>query len=414
MTRRTPPNMTNATRRGPRAPRGWAFTLIELLIAVSIIALASVLLLPGFTRIIASNNYSSAINLTTSALGQARALAIRNSRYTGVMFTFDYTTEKCRLQVIELLSSGGTGYLTSSVAFQTQGAYCQPYRAAEGQAPIELPPGFCVYAMSFGVTRTVNPDNSNIPTTSSRSPILDNGANGSGPTRQWYAGEIAEEGVTQNSAADRGESALWIPPRNDPTLYTTDGANPWLIQRSQWGGRTQEFKTAVRHAQSFAIFFDPVGAVVTATSEGAEPLHNAYLEIPNTPYDRTPPAPGPRVAVDRINVFDPEFAGNPAAVDPTPNPEVRLRAATALAVVDVSRLSKDVGLPRAYLARPEVRDPTKAAPKRTNLETIAVPGINSAYFSNVMAKRISGWIDRNAEVLTLNRFTGAVNRRAGS
>lgn len=414
MTRRNRDNPTEPKRLLLASGPAFGFTLIELLIVVSIIALASILLMPGFTRVIASNNYSSAINLTTSSLGQARALAIRNSRYTGVMFTFDYATETATIQVIELLSSGGTGYLTSSVAYQRQGSYCQPYKAAEGQAPINLPKGFCVYALSFGVTRTINPDNSSIPIDSARSPILDNGANGSGPTFQWYAGEIAEEGAQQNTAADRGESALWVPPRSDPSLYTTDGANPWNTPRAQWGGRTQEFKTAVRHAQTFAIFFDPTGAVVTATSQGAEPLHNAYLEIPTAPYDLKPATPGPRRPLDRINVFDPEFAGVPAGIDPTANPEVRLRSATSLAVVDVSQLSKDVGLPMAYMARPEVRDPTRVPPKRTSLETIAVPGINSAYFSNVMVKRISGWIDRNAEVLTLNRFTGAVNRRAGS
>jgi prepilin-type N-terminal cleavage/methylation domain-containing protein len=388
------------------APRG--FTLIELLIAVSIIVLASVLLLPGFTKLLESTNYSSAINLTTSALGQARSLAIRNNRYAGVMFSFDYATETCTIQVIELLSAGGTGYLTSSVAFQTDGAYCQPFRPAAGQAPIELPRGFCIYGLSYAVTRTRNPDGTTIPSGSSRSPVLDNGTNGSGPTYQWYAGEIAEEGVAQTTAG-AGEAQLWLPPRTDPSLYMPDGTNPWAKPRASWAANE---RTAVRHAQSFAIFFDPAGSVVSATSQGGTALQNAYLEFGDAPYDLSPPAPGPRVILDRANTFDPEYASN-NATNPTPNPEVRLRSATSLAIVDLARLGRDIQLPKPWLARTGTASST-TPPRRTDLEGITANGVTNAYFSNVMIKRISAWIDRNAEVLTFNRVTGNVNRRAGS
>lgn len=384
-----------------------AFTLVELLVAVSIVALASVLLLPGFAKIIESTNYSSAINLTTAALGQARSLAIRNNRHAGVAFYFDYATETCTLQVIELQTAGGTGYLTSNVVFQTSGAYCQPFRPASGQAPVELPKGFCVYGLSFAAQRTRAPDNSALASNLMR---IDNGTNGSGPTFHWYAGELVEEGVTPTATV--GEVTPWFPPRTDPSLYTTDGTNPWNTPRSAWGGRAQEFRTAVRHAQTFAIFFDPTGAVVSATSQGGDDLQNAYIELGDAPVDRAPTAPGPRLPLDQPNTFDPEFvSGSP--VDPSPNPEVRLRSAGALAVVDLARMSRDVQLPKAWLARPAT-PAANAPPRRTNLQGFFANGVNDAYFNNTMIKRISAWVDRNADVLTFNRFTGNVNRRSGS
>ncbi|MFM9959568.1 MAG: Tfp pilus assembly protein FimT/FimU [Phycisphaerales bacterium] len=397
-----------------------AFTLVELLIAVGIIVLASVIVVPGFTKLLESANYSSAVNTTASALGQARALAIRTNRYTAVAFLFDTETEVCTLQVLELLSAGGTGYLSNNPTNQ-ETASCQAFRPAEGQAPIELPKGFLVYGLSYAAQRTKAPSGDSIGVELCK---IDNGIRGSGPTFNWYSGELVDEGDAP-VAGGAGEVVPWLPPRSDPSNYTLAGDNPWKVAVRASPGVTQRLWTArddqaVRHAQTFAIIFDPTGAIVSATTEGGRPMQNAYLEYVDAPTDRRPATPGPVRVLDCPTNFDPEnVRGCPprnatAAVDPTPNPEVRLRAASALAVVDAQKLAKDVGLPRPYLARPRPDDLAKAPPRRDDLIGFAVPNFADAYFNSAMVKRISTWIDRNAEVITFNRATGGLNRRTGS
>ncbi|MEO1130549.1 MAG: prepilin-type N-terminal cleavage/methylation domain-containing protein, partial [Planctomycetota bacterium] len=113
-------SLVRATMRSARA----AFTLLELLIVVSIIVIGATLLLPAFGRVIESVNYSSAVSTVTAALGNARALAIRNGRHTGVAFYFDIEREVCSVQVLELngqfggsLSSVGGASRSSLYAF---------------------------------------------------------------------------------------------------------------------------------------------------------------------------------------------------------------------------------------------------------------------------------------------------------
>lgn len=400
-------------------PRRRAFSLVELMIAVGIIVLASVVVVPGFTKLLESANYTSAVNTTASALGQARALAIRTQRYTAVAFLLDTQTETCTIQVLELLSAGGTGYLSNNPTNQ-ETASCQPFRPADGQAPIELPKGFVIYGLSYAAQRTRTPAGDDVSVEVCK---IDNGIRGSGATFNWYSGELVDEGVAV-TAAGTGEMIPWLPPRSDPANYTRDGDDPWLTARDgnpapgqrSW---TAQDTQAVRHAQTFAIIFDPTGAIVTATSDGGRPLTNAYLELTDSPVDRRPATPGPVRTLDCATNFDPEnWRGCPprnatAAADPTPNPEVRLRAATALAVVDTQKLAKDVGLARPFLVRPQA-DLTKSPPRREDLIGVNVPGFSDAYFNSLMVRRISTWIDRNAEIITFNRATGGVNRRTGS
>ena len=51
-----------------------AFTLVELLVVVTIIAIGALLLVPAFGRISASINYTGAVNSVTATLGAARTI----------------------------------------------------------------------------------------------------------------------------------------------------------------------------------------------------------------------------------------------------------------------------------------------------------------------------------------------------
>ncbi len=401
-TRRT----TAGERPGAGRPRR-AFTLLELMVAVSIIVLASVLLVPGFVRLLESSNYANAVNTVSSALGQARALAIRTGRYTGVAFLYDIAADRFTLQVLEVSSEGGTGFLTDIPQYQTAGAYAQAFRPAEGQAPIELPGGVGVYGLSFALTRTKDAQGQPLPRTAYQ---IDPGKAGT-PTAHWYSGEILDEGVAPTATG--GEMYPWIFPRNDPAFFV----NPQELVSTNYqvwpsvGGMAMDpaARAAVRHANSFAVFFDPGGSMVSSTSDGGRSLSNAFLEFPGAPLDKSIPVADARLKgeLDNGAVFDPEgpWSGQ-TIVRCDPNPEVVLKAASALAVVDLGRLSRETGIDRAYMVRPTYRNKVQA-PHRTGFA-------DSVYYSDASVRKVSQWIDRNAEVLTFDRFSGAVARRPGS
>lgn len=398
------PRSIPCIHRTPRKRR--AFTLLELLIAASIIALASIILVPGFARLIESTNYTNAVNTVTATLGRARSLSVRTGRYTGVAFLYDLTTQRYSMQVLELVSQGGSGYLTNVPSFQNAGAYCQAFRPAEGTTPVELPPGTAVYAMSYALTRTLKADRSALPASAYQ---IDNGVPGQGkPTLHWYCGEIIDEGVQPGPNA--GELYPWIFPRNDPAYFvdpktlTSTGGSIWPTDSNPMPAAAV---MAVRHCNTFAVFFDPGGSVVSATSEGGRAIQNAYIEFPGQPVDKAV-AIANQVELDYPSNFDPERAftvGSHQRV--APNPEVILRAATSLAVVDLNKLSRETQIEKPWQVRPRTRlaigGGSIQAPKRSDWPDI--------YYSDDSVRRISRWIDRNAELLTFNRFSGAVSRR---
>jgi len=74
---------------GKRKNRG--FSLVEMLVVVSIIVLMLSLAMPNAAVLIRSQKLNSAENMIRSALAQARAHAAVNQRYAGVRFEFDRT-----------------------------------------------------------------------------------------------------------------------------------------------------------------------------------------------------------------------------------------------------------------------------------------------------------------------------------
>jgi len=78
-------NLTPALRPpAARVPR--AFTLIELLTVMLILAILSALSLPAARALAKSNNRAQAANLVRAYLAQARAIAIAQHRQAGVVF----------------------------------------------------------------------------------------------------------------------------------------------------------------------------------------------------------------------------------------------------------------------------------------------------------------------------------------
>jgi len=408
---------TIATQFGTACRR--AFTLVELLIVVSIIAIGVTLMVPAFGEVLRSINYSGAINQVTAALGNARAQAIRTGRHAGVVFRFDIEKESCSLQVVELLQPGALTEFGTAPLDETIGV---ALRASSGEVPVTLPKGTAVVGLSFKVA-----DMDDVVDTA-----------GASDTASWYAGQ------SQNPEDDdpRTHVPLWLFPQNDPRLYTNNnppttrfwGVDPWevLAGRAPNGANvsTKEAEAAVRHSQSFMVLFSPSGSVVSEIEAGATIMKNAWLEFAEGPIPRGMPT---GKAYDWRDRFDPQnlgpnlggFSESDADVpasrsEVSPNPEIFLRAADQLAVIDLGLLTRDTGIARPWLVRPEESD-RKPIPSWVIAQTgRSKSGAQISYIqpdsdstTNPPLHRIvSRWIDDNAEILSFSRYTGDIIRRA--
>jgi len=363
-----------------------AFTLVEMLVAIAVILLATVALLPAFGRIISSANYSSAVNLVTATLGNARALAIRDGRDTGVVFLFDVQTQRFSLLVVQLHGQQG-GTLTSGEAAPSEHTYCQVFRPATNTVPVELPKGTGVFGYSIHIAEGSG-DGSQIDD----------------DTWHWYAGELINEGN------DDFEITPWLFPRNDARMFTENdppevrdiGVDPWPVIAGDSNAITEaEAQIAVRHANTFFIWFHPDGTVVSRNKSGGYSTPNAFLEWPDDPVDLDDQDQDP---YDNPLQFDPDATESAVPGVPNPdrpgrNPEVVLRAAQQLAVVDLGRLAEETAIQRPWM----VRSSNSRAPQPQYL-------ISGNYIDDERCRRISRWIDGNAEIISFNRYTGNVMR----
>lgn len=410
-----PPTKTRHRRR--------AFTIVELLVVIVIIAAATVLILPAASNVVQSNNYAAAINIVSSTLGNARARALSNARPAGVVFLFDSETERYSLQIIELEAQNGSLSDRARPSSVTQrDTYARAFRPAPGTPLVELPSGVAVFGLSFSIApNNVDPITGD-PLIGDR---IDN------DTAAWYAGERLDSSSVAGLPADQQEIP-WLFPRNDPLLFLNDtdepGSDGGILQDDATPDRDELWEAsignndairAVRHAMTFAIFFDASGKVVSADNSGAISTPNAFLELPEIPVDIDTNF-ADRIELDKRSVFDPEKGLNGSRTvdgasvsgnDVEPNPEVRLRSAHQLAVVDLRALRRGVG--------PVIRDTpvwfVRGETDNDDFVSISLPGSTDdggpMTEDDEAVNAISAWIDNNAEILSFNQYTGAVIRR---
>jgi len=81
-----PPSLTSRPPTAKLRERSCAFTLIELLFVMSIIAILLVLMAPAFTTLKSGGDVTSAANTIKGVLDQARTYAMANNTYTWVGF----------------------------------------------------------------------------------------------------------------------------------------------------------------------------------------------------------------------------------------------------------------------------------------------------------------------------------------
>lgn len=393
--------MMSVTRRTIRS----AFTLVELLVVIAIIVAITTFLLPAFTRILESSNFTSAVNSVSAALGNARARAISTGRPTGVAFLFDAAEERYTLMILEAVSLQG-GVLTDCVPSIGVDHYAQGLRPASGTVPVELPRRTGV----FGLPAHPVADLDELGRTRIDAHL--GNCHSGATTWQWYAGDF----INGRDSNPENNIPLWLFPRDDPRLFTAGvgnaviGADPWLEfvgpQDAPGVVPTRDAIEAIRNVTSFLVLFGADGTVQDVDRSGGRDFANFYIEYGDEPYAMNDPD---RAPYDDPNRFDPENFGRPMVSRAVRrrNPEVMLRTAAQLAVVDLNRLSEGVGLPRAWLVR-------AADSKAPQPEWLTNENINRVanYVDDERARAVSRWIDRNAEIIGFNRYTGNVIRRS--
>lgn len=122
--------------------RQFAFTLIEMLVVVVILAIIVTIAMPAVSTMIKSNKMSSARNLIRSALGLAQAHAAKTQKYAGVRFQFDRDGWKT-----------GTQYL---VIIETD--HDTTFNAVANMKPATLPTGIGVISLDADTNGMLDDD----------------------------------------------------------------------------------------------------------------------------------------------------------------------------------------------------------------------------------------------------------------
>ena len=269
-------NLIRAPRLRRRAAS--AFTLIEMLVVISLIVIVLGIVVPSVSRIMRSTNYAAAVNVVTATLGRARAAAMESGRPTAVAFLFDIPTKTYTLQVLELAPSGSAASIkigppqlgeladcAEDLAPFGASASIAAYQPLRFSAPVQLPPSTAVFGLSTQIPEIDTNDFDPPSNDQDQDGRVDEIAQGVGPqfdVQQWYAGELindADNDPTNNIVP-------WIFPRNDPRLFLDQGVDPWKVMSGEQSGNLQAAFTAVRNAMSFAIAFRPDGSVSARTS----------------------------------------------------------------------------------------------------------------------------------------------------
>lgn len=382
------PATTRASSRRPGAGGVRAFTLVELLIVISIIAIALVAILPAFSKVLESNNYASAVNAVTATLQRAAA----SGKEGGVVFLFDPQREAYTLQQVEVYNPDATLYDGATQGYNGPRIPAVAYRPAAGQAPVALPKGMGVYGMSFA-----HEDYSV--------------ANPPAPTR-WYDSE-AQFYPTTGQNAGRIQVNSWLFPRSHIQFFLEDynPDNPADIRRpgvAQGATPGDAFGAQRFHyTQSFFVRFTATGEPLGSAGVGGRPK-DAYLEFPGLPTADLPPnvtlTPGERDDRFDPQAFFPGDASRPAVF----NPEVRLRAVDQIAVVDLGALSRGAGVDKPWYLRSSsapVANLPSTPQDKAKYRVSADPATNSEIV------RVNRWIDENGQIIGFGRYAGQVVKR---
>jgi len=125
--------------------RARAFTIVELLVVIGVIGILAALTTLGARRLTAGSRLAAATNAVTSALGNARAAAIKDGITTAVVFRPVYNPAKPNVpQRVELITVRSTGERSFFGQTQIGLRMAERYRPVVGIPATVLPEGIKV------------------------------------------------------------------------------------------------------------------------------------------------------------------------------------------------------------------------------------------------------------------------------
>jgi prepilin-type N-terminal cleavage/methylation domain-containing protein len=129
----------NSRTGGP--VRRFAFTLVELLVVISIFVLILAVAVPAFSSMLYSSEQSLAENSVRTAISAARDVALRSPAGTDAAAVFFYDPVVQRMTIVPCVRAGviqdGNGLATPPV-------YREVFVAAAGFEPVQMPRGWTV------------------------------------------------------------------------------------------------------------------------------------------------------------------------------------------------------------------------------------------------------------------------------
>lgn len=140
-----------------------AFTLVELLTVIGIIVILASIMVPVVNTLTKGNSQKQAVNVISTYLSAARAIAMSEGRHVGVVFYEDSSdTNQTAMQLV-----GETSYSAST--------YVMSFDALKDKFPQFLPRGVKVGTLDDSATSTFRSDMdvSGTPNTSSRIILFD-------------------------------------------------------------------------------------------------------------------------------------------------------------------------------------------------------------------------------------------------
>lgn len=135
----------HADRSNTTSPSARAFTIVELLVVIGVIGVLALMTTLGARRLTAGSRLAAATNAVTSALGNARAAAIKDGLATGVVFRPTFNPAKPNTpQRVEVITIRSTGERSVFGATSIGARMAERYRPLQTVPPTVLPEGIKV------------------------------------------------------------------------------------------------------------------------------------------------------------------------------------------------------------------------------------------------------------------------------
>lgn len=371
-----------------RSPRVRAFTIIEMLVVVSIVVILIVLAVPGFQAMIKGTEETLADNQLKAGMRAARDVAVRSGPGTDAAAVFFFTDEG-RLQIVACVRAG----LVRDLAFDAQG----------NQSTVERE----VFVAASGVQAVQLPKHWNVRGYAPPGYVETNIAEG------WYSSSGVGSGVRYDGAIGN-----WVFP--ETAFFNPDRSNEGPLRSTfmvRFAGGTGRLVTSnVTPVLVLAPGMSPAGeSTVTGAPAGLSDWRRRIGEDP-AGYAQKVLQTKMTAGTNSVN-YDAVTSQRQRLVGRLSTDMVLVRPVTQVALCDETRMAADIGarLGRTVPALIEYSDQGSGGPQFVALDSggsVTSELVNRWIEGDSNGDRVYG--DENdrveSKVYVFDRYTGSLRR----